>query len=103
MVPEDKKTSKLFYYLIDIPEFKQVVDEIFKKTMSGKCEETIKYINSQREFIHGAALYDSEIWNRSNLEEETDYLIEWVRKRFEHFEYEYGTSHLQPWDKAFVL
>lgn len=102
-VPGDKNTSKLFYYLIDIPEFKQAVDQLFQKTMSGKCDEIIEYINRQRSYIHDAAVYDSKLWGVTDLDEETDYLVDWIRKRYEHFELKYGEWHLQPWDKAFVL
>lgn len=92
-VPHSKTVSTIIYDLMDIPEFAVKVKEIYRETLSGKSEELLEYIRSQAEYIKPAALRDQERWKfKTNFDEEVDYLIDWVAKRFSHFEQTYGVS-----------
>ena len=85
--------STILYDLMDIPEFEQRVKEIYQETLSGKGDEILDYIRSQAEYIKPAVKRDQERWkSKSNFDEEIDYLIDWVAKRYDHFEQTYGAG-----------
>lgn len=85
--------STLFYDLMDIPEFEARVKEIYQSTLSGKKEELLNYIRSQANYIRNAALRDQERWKlKTNFDDEVNYLIDWVSKRYDHFEQTYGIN-----------
>ena len=85
--------STIIYDLMDIPEFEQRVKEIYQGTLSGKGDEILDYIRSQAEYIKPAVLRDQERWKlKTNFDEEVDYLIDWVAKRYDHFEQTYGAN-----------
>lgn len=88
-----KKISTLLYDLMDIPEFEQRVKEIYQETLSGRGEELLDYIKSQANYIRPAVLRDQDRWKlKTNFDEEVDYLIDWVAKRYDHFEQTYGAG-----------
>lgn len=83
----------LIYDLMEIPEFEQRVKEIYQETLSGKGEQILDYIRSQAEYIKPAVKRDQERWKlKNNFDEEVDYLIDWVAKRYDHFEQTYGAG-----------
>lgn len=85
--------STLFFDLMDIPEFEARVKEIYQQTLSGKKDELLSHIRSQADYIKEAALRDQARWKlKTDFEEEVDYLIDWVAKRYDHFEGTYGAS-----------
>lgn len=87
------KVSTLIYDLMDIPEFETRVREIYQETLSKKGEELLDYIKSQAEYIRPAAMRDEERWKlNSDFDEEIEYLIDWVAKRYDHFEQTYGAN-----------
>lgn len=90
-------TSTLFYDLMNIPEFEARVKEIYQSTLSGKKDDFINYIKSQADYIRPAAFRDQERWKlKTNFDEEVDYLIDWVSKRYDHFEEVYGQNPTEP-------
>lgn len=87
------KASTIIYDLMDIPEFYERVKEIYQETLSGKGDEILDYIRSQAEYIKPAVLRDQERWKlKTNFDEEVGYLIDWVAKRYDHFEQTYGAN-----------
>lgn len=91
--PHLNSLSTIVYDLMDIPEFKQRVREVYQETLSGKGDEILDYIRSQAEYIKPATLRDQKRWkSEANFDEEIDYLIDWVAKRYDHFEETYKIS-----------
>lgn len=83
----------LLYDLLEIPEFESRVKEIYQETLSGKSEELLEYIRKQADYIRPAALRDQERWKlKTNFDEEVEYLIDWIAKRYDHFEQIYGAN-----------
>ena len=87
---EDLKTSKLIYYLMDMPEFKNEVKRVFQERMSGRRNELIQAINDKAGRIYVAAKADEERWGKVNFDMELSKIIEWIIIRYEHFENTYG-------------
>ena len=94
--PEEDRQNSVFpiiYDLLDIPEFSARIKEIYQETMSGKKEELLTYIKNQAAYIRDAALRDEERWKlKTNFDDEVNYLLDWVSKRYDHFEEVYGTD-----------
>ena len=87
------KISTILYDLMDIPEFEARVKEIYQETLSGHKEELLNYIRDQANYIRDAVLRDQARWKlQYDFDEEVDYLIDWVAKRYDHFEEVYGAT-----------
>lgn len=87
------RLSPILYDLMDIPEFESRVKEIYQGALSGKGEELLEYIRRQANYIRPAALRDQERWKlKTSFDDEIDYLIDWIAKRYDHFEQTYGAN-----------
>ena len=85
--------SSLVYSLLDFPEFAQKIREIYRTTISGHGEELIAYIKNQASIIRDAAYRDQARWKlKTDFDEEVDYLLDWITKRYDHFEQTYGSD-----------
>ncbi|MBQ3292870.1 CotH kinase family protein [Candidatus Saccharibacteria bacterium] len=85
--------STLFFDLLELPEFETKVKQIYQSTLSGHGEELLTHIKSQANYIRDAAYRDQARWKfKTDFDEEADYLIDWVAKRYEYFEETYGAS-----------
>lgn len=85
--------SPILYNLMDVPEFKQKVKEIYRETLSGKKEALLNHIKERANYIRPAALKDQRRWKLpDNFDNEVDYLANWISKRYEHFEQAYGLN-----------
>ena len=87
---EEGAIAAEFYKLIDMPEFQEEVKKIFKEKLSGRGEELVKWLTERAELIKEETLADAEKWGFEGVEEDTEELIDWVRRRFDYFEYTYG-------------
>lgn len=90
------RISNIIYDLLDVPEFMARVREIYQSTLSGHGEELLNYIKNQAGYIRDAAYRDEARWKlKTDFDEEVDYLIDWVAKRYTHFEEIYGAANAQ--------
>ena len=88
---EDLNISKLFYYLMDIPEFKKEVAILFQNKMLGCGEGLLEEIQSVKALINDAIGMNNEKWkNGKDFEEEYDRLTEWIMARYSFLEKNYG-------------
>ena len=88
----DHNISRVMIWLIKMPQFKEEVENIFMETMSGKKEEFLSYIETQSNKIYPAILRDSDRWKQDDYWTEVDYLLDWINRRYEHFEETYGNQ-----------
>ena len=86
----DLATSKTFYYLMEMPEFRKEVKAVFNEQMHGKKDELLNHMRGQISYIYAAAMRNEGKWHRGNFEKDVAYLMDWVAKRYDHFEEEYG-------------
>ncbi len=86
------KASKLIYFLMDIPEFKERVSQIFQEYLSGRKDELVTYISKEAEKIRKAAELDGDKWAKSAFDSEVEYVSNWVEERFDYFEEVYGQN-----------
>lgn len=92
--PEAETTmSSFFYDIYDLPEFSQRVREIYQKTLSNHSNELLDYIKSQADYVRDAAYRDQKRWKlQTDFNDEVERLIDWVAKRYSHFEEIYGAN-----------
>ena len=97
---EEKKgsleyVSPVMCYLLDVPDFNNKVEKIYKETLMGKRNLIVDYIKNKASYIKEAAIKDSEKWNKGDFEEAVDYLVWWVDKRFDLFDALYGEKRTE--------
>lgn len=94
MVEKEPNTNimRLFYLLMQIPEFEEEVKTMYREKMSGKKDETINYILGQADLIREKAFKDNLKWKKVDFNIEVATFVDWVTARFEHFEKTYGES-----------
>lgn len=85
-----KKSSMIMYNLLKMPEFEELVREVFKEQMAGRAGEIVKYLETEASRIESAAIRDGERWKKDTFFSEVEYLIDWVVQRYEYFEEVYG-------------
>lgn len=81
--------SRLFYYLMRMPDFENAVKSVYRKQLLGLKDELIAHMRERAELIREAALRDSEKWEH-DFDAELEYLMEWVGNRYDYFDDEYG-------------
>ena len=69
-----------------------MVDDIFAEKMCGRGEELLGWIEQRVAMIDEARQRDLSRWDKSDVNQESEKLINWVMRRFRHFENEYGNN-----------
>ena len=88
--------SPTMCYMIGMPEFRELVAEIYQKKLMGKREEIVSYIRNTADYIRDEAIADNELWGKGDFDEEVEYLVWWVDKRFDYFNDLYGGGWPEP-------
>lgn len=91
--------SKVFYHLMMIPEFRLAVEKEYQEKMSGRETELLQYLRWQSNYIEPALIRDNDRWGIDgymSYRVETDYLLEWIKLRYLHFEDTYGENRQHP-------
>ena len=84
--------SKLMYYLLDIPEFRDNVERIYQERLMNKKDEILDYIRQQQVFLEKSAVEDAKLWYSGDFDKEVEYLIWWIENRFQMMDVEYGNK-----------
>ena len=87
---ENENISKIFYYLMEIPEFREKVSVLFQDRLCGRKDELVKAIMTSGNTVNMAVLSNNTKWNKTFSGEEYLTLIEWVEARYDYFERVYG-------------
>ncbi len=88
---EDRNISRLFYYLMEMPEYRDKVESLFQKTMSGKVKELVNEMQKVKNDIAASVLVNNKKWqSEKDYEEECERLFEWIKARYEFLERNYG-------------
>lgn len=90
LVEENTEISKLMFYLMEIPEFREVVRRIYGETLAERKDEIMNYIDFVTGRIRSEALKDAEKWGKGDFDEGVRYLKWWVEQRFEKMDEVFG-------------
>ena len=82
--------SPTICYLVDMPEFRELVKKTYREKLMGKRGDIISYIRNTADYIRDEAIADNELWGKGDFDEEIEYLVWWVNKRFDYFDELFG-------------
>ncbi len=82
----DNSISKLMYHLYEIPEFQDLVKDVYTQRMKGKQGEILNYLRDRARDIREDALLDMAMWNKNDFDDAVQYLEWWIEQRFDYFE-----------------
>ena len=89
----DLGSSRLVYYLTDIPEFRERVNEVFQMRLSGRKEELLNEITKKVDTIKSAIYEHENNWEKiERFDNEYDSFIEWIKMRYDHLEETFSDS-----------
>ncbi|MBQ3476456.1 CotH kinase family protein [Candidatus Saccharibacteria bacterium] len=87
---EDLSIARIFYYLMEISDFKDEVLKIFNQKISGRKIEYLTILYERLNDIQKSAEVDVRKWDKKQFQSEKEEMKDWVKRRFEHFELQYG-------------
>lgn len=94
-VEDSEVISLTLCYMVDMPEFDELVGNLYKNKLMKKRDEIISYVKEKASYIRDEAIKDNERWNKGNFDEAVDYLVWWIDKRFDLFDGLYGGRNTQ--------
>ena len=89
-VRETINISWLMCDFLEMPEFRELAAEVYERDLRDKKDLIVAHIYEVAEMINDAARKDAEMWGKKDFDEEVEYLVWWVEKRFEFFDEMYG-------------
>ena len=82
--------SRIMFDMMEMPEFRGEVRRQYEMKMSNKVDELGGKILEWTEEIEGLTWRDAEKWQKGDYWEDAKKMAEWIKKRSEFFEKEYG-------------
>ena len=86
----DQSVLRLFYYLMKISEFRELVNKIYQEKMMGEKEKFFNHIDEQVKLIKESAIWDAKKWEQEDFESAVATLKKWLTDRYEYFDEIYG-------------
>ena len=84
------EVAKIIYHMLEIPEFRAMVEKIYRERLMGKSKEVVLRIKENTKLLREVAISDAEKWGKWDFDTEVERLIWWVEKRFRMMDEEYG-------------
>lgn len=84
--------SKLFARLIEMPEFRAKVADVFEEYLHGRKKELLKQVTNDAAKIYKSAFRDGEKWGKKNFVGEVDRMLKWIGARYDYMEKEYSVA-----------
>ena len=98
--------TKIYYDLLEIPEFQEEVRRVYQERMEGRGEELARYIAGQARRIRPLMILNSAKWwsgerllgkwmlSLSDYDSEVEKMVEWTRARGKFMDEKYGNSDI---------
>ena len=86
--------SQIVFDLIEVEEFRDVVDQVYMSTMYGRNDELMRWIRDKAEEIKDAAFADEQKWGKEGFSDETNTVKDWIEERYKYFDHVYGKEEL---------
>lgn len=84
--------SRTLFYLTDVPEFGELVEKIYREKLAGRSEEVVGRLRERAKEIRAAGIANAKRWKYNDFDDEVDYLVDWLARRFEVFDRECGAA-----------
>ena len=82
--------SRIVFNLMDLPEFQDLVKEVYTQRMRGREDELLWIIGRMVERIEVAAEVDGEKWESGVFLQEVKTMKKWIIERYRYFDEVYG-------------
>ena len=82
--------SPVICYMVAMPKFRDLVNDVYKERLAGKKEEIISYILERADYIRDEAIIDSKLWGKGDFDEEIKYLVWWMEERINYLDELFG-------------
>lgn len=87
--------SRIMFNLMDIPEFQDLVRQLYVERMKGREDELIWIIENKTDLIEEAVAADEERWENEGFLQEVERMKEWISERYKYFDEVYGDEKVQ--------
>lgn len=87
--------ADFFYQLMRIPEFYNLVCDIWQNTLYEAALEESDQIDSYYTYLYQSKADDNAIWRHQNVEYQTSYLKTWFKERTEFLNMIYGKGYTE--------
>ena len=85
-----QKLSRIMFDMMEMPEFREEVVRQYREKMQGRVEELVVMIPEWASGIEVPMREDYQKWDKGDYRKEIDDMVEWIKRRAEFFEKEYG-------------
>ena len=82
--------SKIVFDMMELPEFRKEVVRQYREKMQGRVEELVVMIPEWSSGIEVPIREYYQKWDRGDYKKEINDMVEWIKRRAEFFEKEYG-------------
>lgn len=89
---DDTRYSNIVIDLTKMPEFMNLVKEIYLQTMVDRKSILLSYVTTTLEYIHSAAIRDQQLYDRDTFSTTSDELLIWLSKRYDYFEQQFNKT-----------
>ena len=98
--------TRIFYQLMEMPEFREVVERVYQEKLVGRGPELVNFVKRQADRVRMAAKADLMRWQTEipeegwreveNFDTEVDKLVDWIKRRGEFMDGKYGKNVWSP-------
>lgn len=86
------RLSHIMFDLMEMPEFRDEVADIYNKEMRGYEDELIWKIERDEKMIREAVEVDEKKWGKNGFMNEVKTMKEWIKERYRYFDEIYGSA-----------
>lgn len=97
------KVSSMMRGLLKMPEFLDLVKEIYTEKLMKREDEIMNYIDSTAMKIRESAVRDNTKWDKGDFDKEVEYLKWWIGERMVFFEKNYAKHLIKLEDKNIAV
>jgi hypothetical protein len=97
------RTSRIFTWLLDMPQFRTVVELTYQNVVRSALEEQLQTLRNRASEIREAGMADNELWHKEGFDTEVDRLRSWLRNRKAFLDYYYGGNREEFAEGDYVL
>ena len=86
--------SDIIYRLMEMREFRSVVNAVYNDTLLGKKISLLNHLNDRKNEISKAAHANEEVWGRNTFETEAARLADWIERRYDYMDETFRLSEM---------
>ena len=86
--------SDIIYRLMEMREFRIVVNAIYNDALLGKKMSLLNHLNDRKNEISKAAHANEEVWGKNTFETEAARLTDWIERRYDYMDETFRLSEM---------